>query len=676
MFAILLAVAVGTPDPVAGCVWIRAENDSSGSGFVVDAKKRWIVTCRHVVGDRDRVDVYFPWMRDGRLVVEKSSYLANRDSLRETNRLVSAKVIRKSDEADLALLEADAIPESVTPLSLAAQAARVGDSVRAVGCRNDLDTLFNRSFGTVRQSGRLANGYPWRGKKLATGADVVLAQLPIEEGDSGGPALDDAGEVVGMISALRRQAPLAAVAISAREIRRFLNVQEPKPAPANPGAAEALTRATVWLRPTATDVHLAGVLIDSRHVLTSARGLGPVGVVGIAFPIRENGRWVGEREPYRDAVGLALRKSWSPGVVLARDPHRDLALVALEEGSLPTDMKPLPLAANDPRPGDAIRAVSHPGGVEFAWVHSSGAVRQVGRLPLAEGEAPAKVGAALFQLPAQAASPGGPIVNDRGELVGVLSMRESNQQAGYAATPAEIATFLGNALPHRQPAWMSFTTRLANDFANSLAHRANERPLEEREWLLQCALLLDEDAFSPRSFLWNTLMKLGRVEEAEAVLDRGVERNTNTQTTWLGVRAVRRMIRKEWRGARGDLERVLEVTPLDANARRSLVRTLLELNKDDEAAAAVKDAVRVQVDGYRYLAADLLEQAADLEKKFPGAPAIPADWLAKALAAAAKGESNDTRRTACEAILKAATFAKEDAARLKILREFLARPLR
>ena len=43
---------------------------------------------------------------------------------------------------------------------------------------------------------------------------------------------------------------------------------------------------------------------------------------------------------------------------------------------------------------------------------------------------------------AQAGSPGGPVVNVRGELVGVLAARESAQQTGYAATTEEIARFL------------------------------------------------------------------------------------------------------------------------------------------------------------------------------------------------------------------------------------------
>ena len=96
----------------------------------------------------------------------------------------------------------------------------------AVGNRLDLDTVWNLSSGPARAIGRLADGYFWRGKKLAANAPVLIGQLPTEEGDSGGPVFDARGRVVGMIAALRRQSPLAAVAIPAREIRRFAGLPE------------------------------------------------------------------------------------------------------------------------------------------------------------------------------------------------------------------------------------------------------------------------------------------------------------------------------------------------------------------------------------------------------------------------------------------------------------------
>jgi len=682
LFTILLSapVAAHAGEPLPGCVWIRAENDGSGAGFVVDAKKKLILTCRHVVADRDRVDVYLPWTRDGSLVTEKSEYLGSRTLLRKRGLLATATVLKKSDDADLALLEVESLPASVIALSLAATPVQLGDPLRAVGHRIDLDTVFNFTNGFARQSGRLANGYFWRGKKLAANADAILGQLPIEEGDSGGPVLNAKDEVVGMVSALRRQAPVAAVAISAAEIRKFLAIEEPKAKPTAPGIGDTLTRATVWIRPQSADVHLAGVFIGPHHVLTSARGLGPSNLVGIAFPLHENGKWIGEREPYRDPVWLYQKNAWSRGIVIARDPIRDLALIGMDEGTRPNAMKPVPLASSV-NVGDAVHAMSHPGGVEFAWVYASGSVRQRGRIALVEGEKPAKTNVTLFQLPAQSGSPGGPILNERGELVGVLAARESSQQVGYAASPEEIADFLDVALADRPAKSLAALLsriegtweQLSSDFAGALAYRGLEEPAEKREAIFRFARAINPRSFPPQMQLWNLLMRAGRTEEGVAVLDRAIENDGPDQSAWLGTRAVRRIDRKEWRGARGDLERILDAYPRQASTRRMLVGVLLELNKDDEAVVAVGDTVRSQPDGIRFLAAELLHQADQLAKKFPDSPSLPANWLNRAIGAAAKSETDAARRAECEVVLKAVAAGADDGVRLRLLREFLGK---
>jgi S1-C subfamily serine protease len=457
MSAALLAIAlaVAQPVPFDSCAWVRAENDGAGAGFVVDVGRRLLVTCRHVVADRETVEVFFPWRRGGELVTDRREYLGNRPALRDRGLLVRGKVLRRSDPADLALVELESLPPGTRAVSFAATPARPGDAAHVIGHRQDLDTLWNVTTGPVRQAGRLADGYHWRGKKLAVGADALVGQWPTEEGDSGGPVLNARGEVVGMATALRRGTPLAAVAVSVAEIRRFLDTRQVAEKGDPPPVAEALFRATVWVRPTATDVHTAGVLIDRDRgwVLTSSRGLGPADRVGVAFPLREDGRWVGEREPYRDAVGLHLRGAWRAATVIARDPARDLALLRLD--SAPESARAVPLAANPPAPGDPVHVMNHPGGLEFAWVYSTGSIRQRGRVALAVDDDAPRVTANVLQVPTQAQSPGGPVLNDRGELVGVLSAREGARQVGYAAATEDVARFL-DGIPTDRPARTQF----------------------------------------------------------------------------------------------------------------------------------------------------------------------------------------------------------------------------
>lgn len=666
---------------IASCVWIRAENDASGAGFIIDRQNRRIVTCRHVVADRDVVDVYFPWFRDGRLITEKAEYLGHRACLRDRGLLVVGKVVKKSDAADLALIELPSMPLRAAAITLRNQPVPPGDSLLGLGHRLDLDTLFNATRGSVRQAGRLTEGYHWRGKKLAANADVAIAQLPVEEGDSGGPVFDSRGELIGMVSALRRQTPTAAVVISSAEIRKFLERADPKPQVEQPGLGDKLIRATVWLRPTATDFHTAGVLIDRHFVLTSNRGIGARDRLGIAFPLFEKGKPNGERAPYRDPVALYLKRAWRHGLVVARDPVRDLALVRIFDG-IPEAMAPLSLAERPPRPGDAIHAMSHPGGLEFAWVYSSGSIRQRGRIALEEGEHPARADAFALQLPAQAGSPGGPVVNDRGELIGVLAARESAQQTGYAATIEEVAAFLDEARTDRPaktlPGLLS-RLALARDrfirlFAECLAASASQKSsaghTAEAERTIRLAIEVDPDCSRARHLLLAFLVKPEHDEAFGSELDRLVDR-ADAFPGDVFIRAVRRMKRQEWRLARADLERILEILPQDVLARRRLVTVLLELKKDDLAAAAVGDAIRTAPEELRFLAPTLLAQAESLAQKFPDTPSAPANWLQRALAAASGATTDPTRKTEIQAALRAADDAREDADRLAILRRFL-----
>lgn len=666
--AVLVVVAAPAPSLFSSVAWVRAENDGAGAGFIIDTQKKLLVTCRHVVADRAKVDVIFPWVRSGKLVTERREYLGNRPRLRELGLLVSGRVLKTSDELDLALLEAESLPPGVKAVAFGSPPPP-GEVLRVVGHRLDLETVWNVTAGPVRVAGRLADGYHWRGKKLAANAEAIIGQLPTEEGDSGGPVFDSRGELVGMASALRRQCPLAAVLISAVEVRRFAGLPEitekPKPSP----IADALTRATVWVRPTATDVSLAGVLIENDLVLTVGQGLRPGDRVGIAFPIRDGDKWVAQRAAYSDPLMLQLRGSWRGGTVLARDADRDLTLIRLD--SPIEGMRPVKLAANIPAPGDAGHTMNHPGGLEFAWVYAGGTVRQRGTVPLANGDGVRPVGVIVCQVPAQAGSPGGPVLDDRGELVGIVAAKESAQMVGYAVTADEIAAFFDVALldrPARTLAgWRArldaIPTRFATAAALGLAKRAEDRRtagmLQAADEDARAAMTLNPRCVPARLVRVRLLLANDRADVALQELDAAVERGPFDRAVLLW-RAELATGAKDWRKARGDLERILDVNPSDADARQRLVGVLLELGEDAKAAAAVRDTLRADPKRLPSLAADLLAQAERLAIKFPEAPAIPAGWLLQAMGA--------TNREEFAAVQIAAREAKDAAERLAVLR--------
>jgi S1-C subfamily serine protease len=669
MFLALSLLLAAPPTPLASCAWVRAENDGAGAGFVIDADRRLLVTCRHVVAERKKVDVFFPWMRGGELVTDRAEYLRNRAALRDRKLLVVGTVLKTSDELDLALVQLDAIPPGARAVTFAARPPRPGEPLSVIGNRLDLDTLWNVTTGPLRARGELADGYFWRGRKLAAGPPVLIGQLPIEEGDSGGPVFDSRGELVGTACALRRRCPLAAVAISSEAIRRFAELPDtPAKEPPRDAIADTLQRATVWVKPTATDVHVAGALIGPDLVLTCARGLTAGERVGVALPLREGGEWVSERAAYRDPLALHLRGAWRSGIVLARDAGRDLALVRLDSPC--EGMKPVSLAGAVPKPADALHAMSHPGGLEFAWVYAGGAVRQRGRVALDAGEKAPAVSALVCQLPAQHGSPGGPILNAKGELVGVQSAREGAQMVAYCATTDEVRAFLDVNL-HDRPAKTlagllarveSLPGRCASALARAFARRAESHRaagrLAEARRDCDAALSLDPACAAARLCRARMLPPAEAVAELDAANERGpFLRDALVLRAELAARA------KDFRMARGDLERILDVFPADADARQQLAGALLGLGEDAKAANAIGDALRADPKRLPAIALDLLAQADTLVRKYPDSPAVAADWLTKALAAAEKAGAKSAT-----AVLKAAGGAKSDAARLRALR--------
>ncbi|QJW95122.1 S1 family peptidase [Frigoriglobus tundricola] len=657
-----------------GCAWVRAENDGAGGGFVVDVEKRLLVTCRHVAADRKTVDVFFPWVRGGALVTDRREYLGNRAALRERGLLVTGTVLKSADEFDLALVRLDSLPPGTKAVQLAPRVPRPGAALRVVGHRLDLDTVWNTTTGPLRATGKLADGYFWRGKKLATDASVLIGQLPIEEGDSGGPVFDATGAVVGMACALRRQCPLAAVVLSAEEVRRFLGAAVSPANKAEPATVGAtLVRATVWVKPTATDVHIAGVLIEKDVVLTCARGLSASDRVGVAFPLRDGDKWVSARVAYRDPLALQLRGVWRAGTVLARDPARDLALIQLDTGC--EHMAPVTLAATVPAAGAALHAMSHPGGLEFAWVYAGGAVRQRGPIALGTGERAPTVDVLVCQLPAQSGSPGGPVLNATGELVGVLSAREGAQLVGYAATAVEIRAFLDVARRDRPACTLvglvARVEALPDVYAGALArglavraerHRAAGRTADA---VRDCAsaLALDPNCAAARLCHARVLAPEAALAELDTAVEKGrFHRDVLVLRAELAARA------KDWRKARGDLERALDVFPADAEARQRLVGVYLGLGDDARAAAAISDTLRADPKRLAAVAADLLTHADALEQRFPDLPAVAADWLIRALAAAEKGTPDAKAKSAVADVRKAGAAAATDAERLRVLR--------
>jgi S1-C subfamily serine protease/Tfp pilus assembly protein PilF len=457
---VLIAVA---SDPVyspavRGTVWIRAGDKAVGTGWVVDGERRWVVTARHVLADREQAEVFFPEYRDGRLIADREHYLSNRADLQKRKQLATGKLLLKDDSADLALLALDHLPANTPALSLSLLPALPGHACSTVGHRHDSDLLWSRTTGSVRQTGRLSEGYFWAGTRIGAKAPVLFLQAPIELGDSGAAVLDDRGRVIGVLSAMSNRTPGLAIAIDVSQVKKLLTearqderaITLERAVERRPDVA-ALMAATVWVNPRSTAGRAAGVLIEHGLILTSAAAVGTEGVVDVVSPKWEWARLVAEASEYRDLFALryADHRHCARGVVLARDLDRDLAIIRLEEG---LEIGQAIRIGQGVRPGDRIAAISHPIGEELMWLYESGTVRSVGDVLLRRDGEGKKVEASLLQLPHQSSSSGGAVVNERGELVGILSSREgARQELAYAAASAEIRRFLESTRPMWRP---------------------------------------------------------------------------------------------------------------------------------------------------------------------------------------------------------------------------------
>lgn len=461
LIALLLPQIPPEPAEIAGrltraTVWIRTPTQGVGTGWIVDAKRRWLITNLHVVGEQERVEAFFAVELDGRFITERQYYLENQKSLHEQGHAVRGKVIARREKSDLALIELEQLPKGSSVLPLAELLPGPGKRVHSVGHRHDSEALWNYSNGEVRQVGKLTEGYFWRGKKLAADVPSLLVQLPINTGDSGSALVNHYGQVVGVISGVRWQAPVTAIAVQFGEVRALLSEaqrKQPLPARSNASGTELyrkLLAATCWVRPTATEGRTAGWVIDKEHklIVTTASGAGSFDLVDVVFPQFANNELIPEANAYSDRIALRQNGELVRGLVLMRDVKRDLALIELE--SLPKNVAALSVAKKEPLPAEKIHVVSHPNGVELHWLYSTGVVRQSANIELvnlSNGEA-LKSRALLLQIPHQAASSGGPVVDDRGELVGMMAAKEgAQQQLGYAIAVKDLQAFVKIARP-------------------------------------------------------------------------------------------------------------------------------------------------------------------------------------------------------------------------------------
>jgi S1-C subfamily serine protease len=145
-----------------------------GSGVLISADGK-VLTAAHVIQVAERVGVEF---KDGKVY--------------------PAHVVGSSARADVALVQLDRLPTSVSPAPLAdSDSLQVGDEVVVIGAPYG----FGHSLTVGHVSGRLTI----EGLVSGVPMEVIQTDAAINVGNSGGPMFNLEGEVVGIVSSILTQ---------------------------------------------------------------------------------------------------------------------------------------------------------------------------------------------------------------------------------------------------------------------------------------------------------------------------------------------------------------------------------------------------------------------------------------------------------------------------------------
>ncbi len=237
------------------------------------------------------------------------------------------------------------------------------------------------------------------------------------------------------------------------------------PPPASPQyTPEEINRRLLWstvfvlrAEPGGRSVGLgSGALVHGprRLVLTNYHVVETADRVGVFFPDYAKGELVTAPRHYLDRAARLLVRA----KVVARDPGRDLAALELER--LPGGVTGLPLADRPASTGAAVYSVGASGarlgdeGGAF-WRFSVGTVRGRHRdaFRLQTGQSVAAM-VLETQKPVNPGDSGGPTVNDRAELVGVVSAFDKRQNLVMNDIDlTEVREFLGKVAKDGRWAW-------------------------------------------------------------------------------------------------------------------------------------------------------------------------------------------------------------------------------
>jgi hypothetical protein len=232
-------------------VWINLPKKSdpsgrteflSGTGEVVDLKQRLVLTNRHVVRDKEDAYVLFPNYQGNQLLRDRPFYTG------QIFKGIAGKVVARDAAHDLALVQLSALPAGAHAVHLAAKGVAVGDHVFSIGNPGDSDQLWVFRAAAVKKlqhekfHSKTNDGY-----ESDVDSDIILTDKPNRPGESGGPLINEHGELTGVIHGDRTvktadKETHFGLFIELGEVRNFLESRKVAAKPATPATPAPAVR--------------------------------------------------------------------------------------------------------------------------------------------------------------------------------------------------------------------------------------------------------------------------------------------------------------------------------------------------------------------------------------------------------------------------------------------------
>ena len=325
-------------EAVGSTVWVhstRVAGLATGSGSLIDAGRRLVLTNYHVVEDNPRATVFFPEYRDGRPIPERDYY---KDRAKRLG--VRGKVIALDKTADLAVIQLDAVPDGVKAIRLAARSPEPGELVHSIGNAGKSGALWGYVNGTVRQVYKKK----WqaalsRVKTAHFEARVIETDTPTNPGDSGGPLLNDKGELVGVTQGGALNASLVSFFVDVGEVKKLVESRDVKGVEGKPDAKPVPKRADFVpprdaakvfdpARLKALDGKLADLFKANAEVVVETYTAAP----GEWLDKAKKAKPAEREELYREWAGERLKAVKSDGAIVLVTLEPRYLLVEVSEG--------------------------------------------------------------------------------------------------------------------------------------------------------------------------------------------------------------------------------------------------------------------------------------------------------------------------------------------------------